>query len=56
MLPPFEYLQTTVTADINGETFIAKGNVIKSKGWKKVYDRADDLTEDEDEKDSQVLP
>jgi DNA topoisomerase-3 len=56
MLPPYEYLQTAVTADINGETFVAKGNVIKAKGWKKVYDRADDLTEDEDEKDSQVLP
>ncbi|WP_443659335.1 DNA topoisomerase III [Clostridium algidicarnis] len=56
MLPPYEYLQTTVTADINGETFVAKGNVIKSKGWKKVYDKVDELTEDEDEKDSQVLP
>lgn len=56
MLPPYEYLQTTITADINGETFIAKGNVIKAKGWKKVYDKADDLAEDEDEKDSQVLP
>lgn len=56
MLPPFEYLQTTITADINGETFIAKGNVIKSKGWKMVYDRASDLTEDEDEKESQELP
>ncbi|MFL0248738.1 DNA topoisomerase III [Candidatus Clostridium stratigraminis] len=56
MLPPYEYLQTTITADINGESFVAKGNVIKSKGWKKVYDRADDLAEDEDEKDSQVLP
>lgn len=56
MLPPYEYLQTTIKADINGESFIAKGNVIKAKGWKKVYDRAEDLTEDEDEKDSQVLP
>jgi DNA topoisomerase III len=56
MLPPFEYLQTTIVADINGESFIAKGNVIKSKGWKMVYDRASDLTEDEDEKESQVLP
>jgi len=56
MLPPYEYLQTTVTADINGETFVARGNVIKSKGWKKVYDKVDELTEDEDEKDSQVLP
>lgn len=58
MLPPYEYLQTTITADINGETFVAKGNVIKSKGWKKVYDKAYDLAEDEDEdeQDSQELP
>ncbi|GLC32018.1 DNA topoisomerase III [Clostridium omnivorum] len=56
MLPPYEYLQTTITVDINGESFVAKGNVIKSKGWKKVYDREDDLAEDEDEKDNQVLP
>lgn len=56
MLPPYEYLQTTITADIKGESFVARGNVIKSKGWKKVYDRADDLAEDEDEKDNQVLP
>lgn len=56
MLPPYEYLQTTIKVDINGETFMAKGNVIKSKGWKKVYDRADDLVDDEDERDSQVLP
>lgn len=56
MLPPYEYLQTTIVADINGESFIAKGNVIKAKGWKKVYDRQEDLAEDEDEKDSQELP
>ncbi|SHI68837.1 DNA topoisomerase-3 [Clostridium cavendishii DSM 21758] len=55
MLPPYEYLQTTITADINGETFIAKGNVVKSKGWKKVYDKATDL-DDEEENDSQELP
>jgi len=56
MLPPYEYLQTTIFAEINGETFVAKGNVIKSKGWKRIYDRAEDLDEDEDEKDAQVLP
>ena len=56
MLPPYEYIQTTIVSDINGETFVAKGNVIKTKGWKKVYDRADDLSEDEDERDSQELP
>ena len=56
MLPPYEYLQTTITSDINGETFIAKGNVTKSKGWKRVYDKADDLAEDEEDKESQELP
>lgn len=56
MLPPYEYVQTTILTDISGETFVAKGNVIKSKGWKKVYDRVDDLADDEDEKDSQELP
>jgi len=56
MLPPFEYLQTTIFTEINGENFVAKGNVIKSKGWKRVYDRVEDLDEDEDEKDAQVLP
>lgn len=56
MLPPYEYLQTTVTADINGEIFTAKGNVVKAKGWKKVYDRVDDLDEDEDDRGSQELP
>ena len=56
MLPPFEYVQTTVTADISGETFVARGKVIKSKGWKKVYDKSSDLSEDDDEKENQVLP
>lgn len=56
MLPPYEYMQTTITTDINGETFVAKGNVVKAKGWKKVYDRADELAEDEEDNDSQVLP
>lgn len=56
MLPPYEYVQTTVTVDIGGETFVAKGNVVKSKGWKQVYDRIDDLSDEDDEKDSQVLP
>lgn len=56
MLPPYEYMQTTITTEINGETFVAKGNVVKSKGWKKVYDRADELAEDEEDNDSQVLP
>jgi len=57
MMPPFEYLQTNIEADINGERFVAKGKVIKSKGWKAVYDRED--IEDgpsEDGLKDQVLP
>ncbi|MDO5039418.1 DNA topoisomerase III [Clostridium sp.] len=54
LLPPFEYIQTTLEGEINGEKVIAKGKVIKSKGWKKVFDR-----EDEDDKEDikeQELP
>lgn len=60
MLPPFEYIQTTITADINGETFISRGKVIKSKGWKEVYDNnsLDEEIEDENSEGikEQLLP
>lgn len=46
MLPPFEYIQTTLEGKVNGERFIAKGKVVKSKGWKKVFDREDDEESD----------
>ncbi|WP_346885490.1 DNA topoisomerase III [Clostridium sp. UBA4395] len=57
MMPPFEYLQTNIVTEIAGEKFIAKGKVIKSKGWKALYDRED--MEDSNEEDGlkdQVLP
>ncbi|WP_055666513.1 DNA topoisomerase III [Desnuesiella massiliensis] len=60
MLPPFEYIQTTISADINGETFISRGKVIKSKGWKEVYDNnsLDEEIEDENNESikEQLLP
>lgn len=34
---PFEYEQTTVKVDINGELFTARGKIVKSAGWKSVY-------------------
>lgn len=57
LMPPFEYIQTNIKADINGESFIAKGQVIKSKGWKSLYDKEllDDSSNEDDLK-SQVLP
>ena len=55
LLPPFEYVQTTIEGKVENERFIAKGKVISSKGWKKLYDKLDDDSSEEDIKE-QVLP
>ena len=55
MLPPFEYIQTTIECAIKGEKFIAKGKVVKAKGWKKLYSKLEDDVKEEDIKE-QVLP
>ncbi len=47
LYPPFEYEQTTVKGESGGETFIAKGKIVKSQGWKEAYEG--DWTEEEDE-------
>lgn len=52
MMPPYVYEQTTVKVKVNGEVFVAKGNITKDKGWKKLYDK---LAIDEEEK-TQELP
>ena len=52
MLPAYEYEQTNLKVSINGEAFIAKGNITKNKGWKKLYEK-----EYSDEEDNiQELP
>ncbi len=53
---PFEYEQTSVKVDINGEWFHAKGKIVKSSGWKSVYDGFGKLDEEDDEEDDQALP
>lgn len=50
LMPAYEYEQTTVVVNIAGETFTAKGNITKSKGWKRLYDNL------KDEEDIQELP
>lgn len=52
MLPPYEYEQTTIKVNINGEIFLAKGNITLEKGWKTLYQR-EDL---DDEEGTQELP
>ncbi len=54
---PFEYEQTGVKLDIAGETFTARGKIVKSWGWKAVYEGFGKLDEDsEEEEDDQALP
>lgn len=50
---PHEYEQTTLTAEIAGERFTAKGKIIKKQGWKEIYDNRFD---DDDHRDDQQLP
>ena len=48
LYPASQYEQVTMEAKAAGETFAASGKVIKSMGWKEVYeDGADDDLEDE---------
>lgn len=47
LYPPFEYEQTTVKALVNGETFLAKGKIVKALGWKAVYGK-EHFSEDDD--------
>jgi DNA topoisomerase-3 len=54
---PFEYEQTVVKLNINGESFSARGKIIKSWGWKTVYEGFGKLEEDNDDEDNdQSLP
>lgn len=46
LLPPYEYEQTTVTMEVEGEKFTAKGNITKKKGWKQVYEKSSMKDED----------
>lgn len=59
LYPPFEYEQTQILVKIGTEQFAAKGKVVKSQGWKEVYDSSME-DEDADEETSglknQTLP
>ncbi len=56
LYPPFEYEQTTVKVNIEGETFTARGKIVKSNGWKEVYKDVFNDEKDENEISEQVLP
>ena len=52
LYPPFEYEQTTITANVRDQTFIASGKVVKSPGWRNAYDQA--VEEDDDSAEEQL--
>ena len=59
LYPPFEYEQTQVLVKIGAEQFAAKGKVVKSQGWKEVYDSSVDDEDAEEETSglkNQTLP
>lgn len=56
LLPPYEYMQTTIEAESNGEKLIAKGNFEISKGFKKLYESNIEDDESNDDIKEQTLP
>lgn len=61
LYPPFEYEQTEITVEAAGEILAARGKVVKSPGWKEVYENVEEDEEDstdgkEPELKEQVLP
>lgn len=49
LCPPFVYDETTIRAEAFGETFSARGKVVKSQGWKEAYEIEGSAWEEEDE-------
>ncbi|HEX3043915.1 MAG TPA: DNA topoisomerase, partial [Bacillota bacterium] len=53
----FEYEQTVVKLEVNGELFTAKGKIVKAKGWRGIYnDSASFDNEGEETEPDQSLP
>ena len=53
---PFIYDQTTVELSVEGESFVAKGKVVKELGWKAVYENHFLEEEEDTELAKQSLP
>ena len=47
LYPAFEYEQTLMRGEAGGETFTAKGRIVKNQGWKEVYQQEDQEQEEE---------
>lgn len=59
MYPPHVWEQTTIRAEIGGETFTAQGRIVKEPGWKAVYQTdggSFDICDEQEEEQQQTLP
>lgn len=52
---PFEYEQTELTVELAGENFAAKGRIVKSAGWREVYEGQDDDEDDGEDSERQEI-
>lgn len=56
MYPPFEYEQTSVSVQIGGESFIARGKIVKEQGWKAAYDNGAEGESQDDGETAEGVP
>lgn len=56
MYPPFEYEQISVSVQIGGESFIARGKIVKEQGWKAAYDNGAEGESQDDEETAEGVP
>jgi DNA topoisomerase-3 len=56
LFPPFEYEQTTITAKIGDQLFMARGKVVLNQGWKEIYNNNFEEEDSKEELAEQLLP
>lgn len=54
--PLHEYMSTTVSVEVVGETFTASGKVVTLNGWRDVFQDNSDENKEQDESENQILP
>lgn len=56
LLPPFEYEEVRLTLTVAGQTFTAKGKIVKQLGWKAAYGSQQPEEETEEEPEQNLPP
>lgn len=56
LYPPFEYEETSIKAKIGEESFIAKGKIVITQGFKEVYENKFEVDDNKEDLTEQLLP